>query len=115
MSNLNNEVLNEAQSFVIVLYHKENSGLLEHFENNWKRKIEHERDEEGELIEIIRGVHPKVAAVEFNSVTITKGAEEVKIYANRKRDIPLFTLQGLKARQLQVLEDYTKGLLKRTR
>ena len=95
----------------VVLYYKEGSGLLEHFQNNWNRRVEHERDEEGELIEVIKGIHPRVANVEFISTPISKGSESVKIYTSKNRQTPVFTLEGPKARQLKVLEDYVKGLL----
>lgn len=98
----------------IVIYHKgEESAMLQYIQNNWKREEFIDHDDEGQPIEIVRGIRSDVIKVPIISVNVKKGAERVCIYTTKRRHSPVFTLEGQKAKQLTVLENYVAGLLKR--
>jgi hypothetical protein len=97
----------------ILIHCKEDSKILDNFQKNWKRETYTSTDDEGYEVELTKGIRQSVTGVPVRTVTITSGAEKVQLVDTRKEDSPLFTLEGPKALQLTVLEDYLVGLLKR--
>lgn len=92
---------------------KNNNKFLISFQENWKQEIIESTDDEGHEVMFKTGLSDKLSEVPVTFIPITKGAERVTLVNGRRYDAPLFTLEGPKALQTQVLQDYLTGLLKR--
>lgn len=82
--------------------------LKAHMENNWKSWTEETTDYNGGLLEIQKGINPKLVDVEINFVETTSG-ENIIVY---RKHTPIFQLHGSKALQLNVLETFLIGEIK---
>lgn len=98
---------------------KQGCKVLQHFEENWKQveellfndNGEPTLDEEGKQLTFLSGLRPEIAAVPVIKQTVS-GGESIKIADDKDLRVALFTLEGNKALQLNVLENQLMGILK---
>jgi hypothetical protein len=103
----------KAKDLIIqVCYNPDKKGykVLENFQANWKSIETEEQDTNGNVVTVIKGIHPFLTAIPVVIIKTNTG-EAIKVIS--KDNKKLLTLEGSKALQLDVLSSMLIGELKR--
>lgn len=104
--------MNKKQVYIILSYSdgKKSCNIKKHFENNWTSKEVEKKDDQGETIIVKQGIRPDLVDI---PVYPRKGLVEfIKVFDKTNNDDPILTLEGQKALQLNILEQFIIGYIK---
>lgn len=103
----------EKLTIIVGVNEKKGSKVLNNFRENWRTiyATEEQVAEDPNLAETFDGIHPELTAIPVQEIRTNKN--EYIFVINDIGNTPLFQLQGDKALQLGVLEDFLRGEIKR--